>query len=540
DPDGREVLNRDLYRVVGRPGDGALEVRRISFGDDGQEQLGPVLTLPAEYLQQHATLGYAVTTHGAQGVTVPASYALVTQNTGADQLYVALSRGILTNIAFVETLKTPEHEREPRVDEDDDRRVSPAGVVASILERHVPERSALEIQRDSFRHAESLTALGAQWSAAMEEINRVRFAALADQLVEEGKLDQVQRQSLDADEAAGPLWRLVRSAELAGHDPHQVLTNAIEARSLGDADSVARVLHHRLTSQLGGKLVAQVDTYTDRTPQLDTPVGQWAQQLAAAMDARTRELGEQLAENPPEWAQQRLGAVPDDPLERADWTARAGRVAAYREHYLDQADAVDALGPCPPPGAAESRAAWYAAWCALGEPEQRRDEAGLTVEQLRDLIAAYSREEVCAPEWVGEELQTTSHATREHQERAALLHARARVEEDPQRRAELVYQASSHTALAQELEQVRQQLAQVDEARGRWYLHTAGTRQQAQAARAELKRRGIDPDQAAAADATTAAPAELDPADRAQQTEIDQLRHDVDQATMTAAGDAEQ
>src|SRR5690606_6253492 len=87
---------------------------------------------------------------------------------------------------------------------------------------------------------------------------------------------------------------------------------------------------------------------------------------------------------------------------------------------------------------------------------------------------------------------------------------------------------------------VRQQLEQVDEARGRWYLHTAGTRQQAQAARAELKRRGIDPDQAAAADATTAAPAELDPADRAQQTEIDQLRHDVDQATMTAAGDAEQ
>lgn len=531
DADGRAVLNHNLYSVVGRPGDGALDVRQITY-DDGQEQLGPVVTLPAAYLEEHATLGYAVTVHSGQGATVQASFPVVTQSTGAAALYVGMTRGTEENTAFVETLRVGE--LEPDAEHDDDRRRTPAAVVAGILERDEPARPAVEVEQANLEHAGSLVNLGAQWTTAVEDLTRARYGAFADRLVEEGKLTAEQRGQLESDEAAGPFWRLLRSAELAGHDPAELFEQAIAARELGSAGSVARVLHHRLTGELDGRLVATADTFADRTPQVESPVGEWARELAEAMEARVGQLGERAVAEVPEWAERRLGPVPDDPLERMEWADRAGRVAAYREQYLDEPDSVDAIGPCPPVGAAEARAGWYAAWRALGEPEERRAEAELAVEQLRARVDAYAREEAWAPDWVGEELQATAAARRVHDTEAALLHARARAETDPERRAALVTQASSHRALAQELDQAGQLLEQVDEARGKWYLGTAEARARAEGARAELERRGITPERA---DADDAAEAKASAPEDVEQRPAEAV--DVDAATVEPAADQE-
>ena len=68
-----------------------------------------------------------------------------------------------------------------------------------------------------------------------------RTAAALDGLTATGALTSRQRKAVAADEASGWLERLLRTAELAGHDPHSVLAAAVNERSLdGCVPSAAR------------------------------------------------------------------------------------------------------------------------------------------------------------------------------------------------------------------------------------------------------------------------------------------------------------
>lgn len=57
------------------------------------------LHVPNEYLEEHAHLGWAVTTHGAQGATVDQAHTLIDEHTDAAGLYVGLTRGRQSNVA---------------------------------------------------------------------------------------------------------------------------------------------------------------------------------------------------------------------------------------------------------------------------------------------------------------------------------------------------------------------------------------------------------------------------------------------------------
>ena len=57
--------------------------------------------LPAEYVGEYVDLGYAVTAHRAQGITVDTSHVVVTPSTTRENLYVSMSRGRESNIAYV-------------------------------------------------------------------------------------------------------------------------------------------------------------------------------------------------------------------------------------------------------------------------------------------------------------------------------------------------------------------------------------------------------------------------------------------------------
>jgi hypothetical protein len=65
------------------------------------------------------------------------------------------------------------------------------------------------------------------------------------------------------------------------------------------------------------------------------------------MDARTRELGERLTETPEPWLVSQLGMPPpphESPVLRAEYAARAGKAAAYREAAgIDRQDQAGAL-----------------------------------------------------------------------------------------------------------------------------------------------------------------------------------------------------
>ena len=129
--------------------------------------------------------------------------------------------------------------------------------------------------------------------------------------------------------------------------------------SLDGSTSVAQVLHFRIRTAHDGRLTPQVAGYADLLPRAaaraDPRPGSHA--LAAAADARRAELGARLAEDPPQWAREALGAVPDadaDPDGRADWEQRAGWAGSYRELVGTPTTRRRRSAPPRPPGSPRS------------------------------------------------------------------------------------------------------------------------------------------------------------------------------------------
>jgi hypothetical protein len=162
-------------------------------------------------------------------------------------------------------------------------------------------------------------------------------------------------------------------------------------------------------------------SYAARTPVIDDlEVARFAAELAAAMDERVVLLGNRVAADRPVWALRYLGAVPADPVERADWAERAGLAAAYREERGYASD-TDAIGPVPERGSPELRASWHAAYTALRMPELEREIALASDGELLSRLAAYEREAAWAPPYVVAELREAHIA--EDTYRADAVHA---------------------------------------------------------------------------------------------------------------------
>ena len=92
---GGWVKNGDRWRIADIRRDGSVVVDRVDPRRRGKA------VLPREYVGEHLDLGYAVTAHRAQGVTVDTSHVVVTPTTTRENLYVSMSRGRESNIAYV-------------------------------------------------------------------------------------------------------------------------------------------------------------------------------------------------------------------------------------------------------------------------------------------------------------------------------------------------------------------------------------------------------------------------------------------------------
>ncbi len=92
---GDIVRNRELWTVTAINPGGGIGAQRL--GSDDQ------VTLPANYVSEHVHLGYAATEHGNQSDTQHASLTLVTPITTGRGLYVSMTRGRETNLAYVIT-----------------------------------------------------------------------------------------------------------------------------------------------------------------------------------------------------------------------------------------------------------------------------------------------------------------------------------------------------------------------------------------------------------------------------------------------------
>ena len=222
----------------------------------------------------------------------------------------------------------------------------PTAVLATILDGFdaAPGRSALAVAAESVDDAESVrTAASASNSAATE-----RTATWLDQLTASGVLSRAQRAQLAAEDGAANLTRILRRAELAGHDPRRVLLDAVADRPLDGARNAGNVIYSRIREAhrfdpLGESWHAWIPSIQDAA---------WREYLcalASAADRRAAELATQVAADRPAWAVEAFGPPPEDVTGLRAWEAKAGTVAAYRE-LRGHDDPVEALGAAPAAG----------------------------------------------------------------------------------------------------------------------------------------------------------------------------------------------
>jgi conjugative relaxase-like TrwC/TraI family protein len=485
----RAAFNRDEFKVVEVLDDGALRVAPLVRGTRTPVP-DETMLLPASYVRDWVALGYAATVHSSQGMTVDSSHLVATQNTSVYALYVAMTRGRAANTAHVVT-QSLSNQAEYGETTDTAKR-SPLSVLRAAFELDDPQLSALQAAADSAAVANRLRTPAELLADGIALATAGRTAGWLDELTGAGVLTPDERTALAVEDGAGTLANLLRQVELAGHDPRRVLTDAIQQRSLDDARKVTYVIQERIKNS-DVTLDPVGDTYTARLPQVADP--QWSgylADLAREADNRATELGEEVADEQPQWAIEAFDRSPTEQgPDRDRWIQRAGQVAAHREVMGHEADD-DALGKPPKPGQVEQYASWRVAWRALGRPEADRAEAEMSTGQLRVRVRAYEREQAWAPPYVGEELAGTRQAAERERRTATLRAAEAEASDDDTARERRRTEAEQAKALAQALDARADELQIADDARAVWLAHTAETQAAALRAQMELEARGID------------------------------------------------
>ena len=471
----------------------------------------PPMQLPGSYVREHVSLGYACTKDSAQGRTVDTGHA-VTQAPGC---YVPATRGRYGNTLYAVTRPLAADAETGETLDVAER--APEAVLADILAHVQDDRTALAEREHAVEESRSVMTHVDRMADLIREVNAGRLAGTLDRLAAEGLLTGHQRAQLAADEAFGSLERLLRTAELAGHDPDAVLRAAVTARDLDGVESPARVLHHRITGRLTGRLTPRLrEGVADLIPHHlrdaagtgpDALRAQWLRDRAEAADERRHELGARTADEAPAWAVDALGPVPDDTdpaqvIARQDWEQRAGWAAAYRE-LVGYTDDQDALGNAPGQGRVEHAMMFRAAHEALALIDASEEEANMTVGRLRARVQAWEREQIWAPRWVDDELAAVHQRHDQLTADATLWAAHADApglasDEADRLRAD----AAGAREEAEELAEQIALLEYADAARSAWFAHTAVTRDKAERARFELRARGVDIDHPA--DLTTA------------------------------------
>jgi hypothetical protein len=495
---GRRLANRDVLRIEAWDEIGEERVALVRRMTGRHRRTGEIrwsaqFELPLHYLERHTDLAYAGNVHVAQGRTVDTAHLVVDETAGRESFYVGMSRGRERNTAYVVTERaratdlSPEPRPAPDIEQskpDEDATPHRLTVLAAVLEREQSDRAAIETMRQELERAASLATLAPMWAdmtrahATRQYENTLRGLLTADDW---------HRYEQDAER--GTLTRLLRAADLAGHDIDDVLRRAAAEGDFGGARSIAAVLHGRVRRIVGTPEPLTTASYMARTPPISDPVaGQFARDLAAAMDQRVSLLGNRIALDRPVWALRYLGEVPAGPVERADWIRRAWAAAAYREErgYRDE---VEAIGPAPERGSPEQRASWYAAYTALRMPEEGREVAAATDGELWAWRAAYARDTAWAPPYVTGELRDAHIAEDAYRANAVLAWYRADAAANEADRTAAEQEAQEYSALAQEVGAYRETLTEVAEARRQWHSATELDRHRAITADAELRRR---------------------------------------------------
>jgi hypothetical protein len=256
----RGAVNREMYRVEEIFDNGDLVVVSLAVphtsGDDPPPEgaAGDRLTLPASYVEQDLSLGYAGTVQAFQGLTVDTGHDVITPRTPAHLAYPAMTRGRQSNHAHVVTRDADDDPVDGAAPGEVAGALTrdPRSVLATILETDRTDLSATAYTAESAAEAVSARTAAERLAAVAEAVVTERTTMWLDELTATGVLTFAQRRRLAAEDGTGKLAPVLRRLELAGHDPRAVLAAAVRGvgesgRGLDDARQVSNVLVHRLT-----------------------------------------------------------------------------------------------------------------------------------------------------------------------------------------------------------------------------------------------------------------------------------------------------
>ena len=322
---GGWVRNGDRWQILSVGRDGSAEVRRVSGTGHG------TVRLPASYVAEHVDLGYAVTAHRAQGITVDTSHVVVSGTTTRENLYVSMTRGRECNTAYVALDQPDDSHAAPEPDE-----VTARTVLYGVLQHSGVELSAHQTIRAEQDAWGSIAQLAAEYETIAAAAQRDRWVELLDRsgLTREQVDDVVQSDSF------GPLTAELRRAEANHYDLDLVLPSVVGRRGFGDAVDIGAVLMSRISHETGrvrrGKRSAEPNLIAGLVPAADGPMARdmadALRERAHLIEDRAIALAESAVDTDARWLK-RLGPAPDDEAERQRWLREVATVAAYRDRY---------------------------------------------------------------------------------------------------------------------------------------------------------------------------------------------------------------
>ncbi|MGO1316269.1 MAG: MobF family relaxase [Cellulomonadaceae bacterium] len=322
---GGWVRNGDRWKVTDVRADGAIEVRRSG------RRLGAAVVLPPEYVAEHVELGYAVTAHRAQGMTVDAAHVVVTGATTRENLYVAMTRGREANIAYVALDRLDSLHVPPQPDD-----VDAAVVLHGVLNHSGSELSAHQTIAAEQEVWSGIAQIGAEYETIAAAATRPRYEAIVrDALARQSGLSVPAVADVVESDAFGPLAAQMRRAEAGGAHLPALMSDVVGRQRLDDADDVAAVLHHRIDRAVTD-LALEPDLIVGLIP---TVVGDLPDDVRIAleerrdlMQTRARSLAIGAVRTGQAWVRG-LGPEPALPDQQAQWLRQVEIVAAYRDRY---------------------------------------------------------------------------------------------------------------------------------------------------------------------------------------------------------------
>ena len=280
------VANRQQWVVQQVADDGTVYAREVSSGRKNPR----TITLPPEYVAEHAHLSYAATAYGVQGATVATSHTVLSDATSVAGVYVGMTRGreanrlhiVADNMAEARVRFMEAMERDPA-----DRGLDHATAQAIEAVRGLVADGPVKLVTEELARLDQ-EAERAQWQAERWEKIAARLDAQRDAHRAEDEQDTAAIQTAETTaaqvraEVTGPL---VRQAERDGG----TYLGAVE----GEATARARLTtvgrfgrrkaraEQRTATERAQRLRGQVSTEWGSPPSSLPRLPEWAAHVAA-------------------------------------------------------------------------------------------------------------------------------------------------------------------------------------------------------------------------------------------------------------------